>query len=85
MKLAQARESEHPLDAIPIYERAAVERVETKNASGYQDATRILKRIEKLAATAGEPALFRDVLVRLVEDHGRKTTFMGLLRRAGWV
>ncbi len=84
MKLAQARESEHPLEAIPIYERAAAERVGTKKAAGYQDAIRILKRIEKLAAAGGEPVLFRDVLARLVEEHGRKPTFMGLLRRAGW-
>jgi hypothetical protein len=85
MKLAQARESEHPLEAIPIYERAATARVGAKTAAGYQDAVRILKRIEKLAVSGGEPLRFQDVLARLVEEHGRKPSFMGLLRRAGWV
>jgi uncharacterized Zn finger protein len=85
MKLAQARESDHPIDAIPIYERAAAARIETKNAAGYHDAVRILKRIEKLAATGAEPVLFEDVLARFVEEHARKPTLMGLLRRAGWL
>lgn len=85
MKLAQARESEHPLDAIPIYERAVAARVDTKKAAGYQDAVRILKRIEKLAAAGGEPDLFRDVIARLMGEHARKPSFMDLLRRAGWV
>ncbi|MGO9559476.1 MAG: SWIM zinc finger family protein [Acidimicrobiales bacterium] len=85
MKLAQSRESQHPLDAIPIYERAAAARVATKNASGYQDAVRTLKRIEKLAAAGGDPDIFRHVLARLVEEHARKSNLMGLLRRAGWI
>lgn len=85
MKLAQARESEHPLDAIPIYERAIAARVDTKKAAGYQDAVRILKRIEKLARAAEEPDPFRDVIARVVADHARKPSLMDLLRRAGWV
>jgi uncharacterized Zn finger protein len=85
MKLAQARASAHPLDAVPIYERAAAARIETKNAAGYRDAVRTLKRIEKLAAAGGEPGLFDDVLARIVEAHARKPSFMALLRRAGWV
>jgi len=85
MKLAHARASEHPLDVIPIYERAAEALVETKKAGAYQDAVRILKRIENLAASGGEAVLFRQVLARMVEDHARKPSFIALLRRAGWV
>jgi uncharacterized Zn finger protein len=84
MKLAQAREAEHPLDSIPIYERDAVARIETKNAAGYRDAVRTLKRIEKLAAAGGDPEMFDEVLSRIVEAHSRKPSFMALLRRAGW-
>ena len=42
--MASARESEHPLEAIPIYERAMAAGVETKKAAGYQDAVRALMR-----------------------------------------
>jgi hypothetical protein len=85
MKLAQAREAEHPLDSIPIYERAAAARIETKNAGGYRDAVRTLKRIEKLAVAGGLPNMFHDVLARIVEAHARKPSLMALLRQAGWV
>jgi uncharacterized Zn finger protein len=85
MKLAQARGSEYPLDAIPIYERAIAARVDTKKAAGYQDAVGILKRIEKLARAGEKPDLFRDGIARVVADHARKPSLMELLRRTGWV
>lgn len=84
MKLAKARESQHPLEAIPIYERVAAARVETKKAAGYRDAVKLLKRIETLAAAGGEPLVFVDVIGRFVEEHARKPSFMGLLQRQGW-
>ena len=83
--LASARESEHPLEAIPIYERAMAAGVETKKAAGYQDAVRTLTRIEKLATSGGEPPIFQRLLARVVGEHGRKPTFMRMLHQAGWV
>jgi uncharacterized Zn finger protein len=85
MKLAHARESEHPLDSIPIYERAVKARIDTKNANGYRDAVRILKRVERAAASGGQPAMFQDVLSHVVEHHRRKPSLMDMLRKAGWL
>jgi uncharacterized Zn finger protein len=85
MKLAQAREAEHPLDALPIYERAAAAKVETKTNGGYRDAVRILKRIQKLAVAEKQSDRFRFAVERLAAEHARKRNFMTLLRREGWI
>ena len=52
--LAAARQNDHPLDAIPIYQRAALAAIDTKNNKGYATAVDYLGRIRQLAQRAGD-------------------------------
>ena len=84
MTLARARESTHPLEAIPIYERAAAAQIDTKKKNGYRTAVEFLARVEKLAATAGEPQRFSDLLATVITEHARKPSLMALIDKKGW-
>lgn len=59
MTLARARESTHPLDAVPIYERAVAAQIETKKNGGYRAAADLLSRIRTLTANAGTATIRR--------------------------
>lgn len=84
MTLARARESTHPLDAVPIYERAVAAQIETKKNGGYRAAVDLLSRIRTLTANAGQPQRFDDLLVALAAEHGRKRNLMALIEKKGW-
>jgi hypothetical protein len=68
MTLASAREATRPLDVIPIYERAVAAQIDAKKSSGYRAAVDLLGRVRALAAKAGEPERFKDLLVRLKSE-----------------
>lgn len=82
--LAQAREADHPLDAIPIYRRAALAAIDTVKRGGYEQAVRLLTRIERAAAAAGSPEVFDELVDGIVADHKRKTSLMAMLDQKGW-
>ncbi|MCU1462035.1 MAG: hypothetical protein JWO37_2110 [Acidimicrobiales bacterium] len=84
LSLARAREAGHPLDVIPIYQRAAASLIDEKNNRGYRAAVDLLARIGALAQSAGEPALFEDVLVSVRSEHGRKRNLMALIDERHW-
>jgi hypothetical protein len=84
MTLARAREATHPLDAIPIYERAVATQIDMKNNGGYRSAVELLARISTLAMKAGEPELFGRLLVTVTADHARKRNLMTLIAKKGW-
>ena len=85
MQVAAAREADHPLEVLPVYERLARARIETAKAAGYKDAVALLRRMEKLARAGERPSLFNDVVSGIVADHYRKPSLMEQLRRAGWL
>ncbi|HEY3924177.1 MAG TPA: SWIM zinc finger family protein [Acidothermaceae bacterium] len=84
MTLARAREATHPLDAIPIYERAVAAHIDTKKNGGYRTAVELLGRIRTLATNAGEPQRFRELLAAVSAEHGRKRNLMALIDERGW-
>lgn len=84
LTLARVREKEHPLDAIPIYEREAYAQIETKKNQGYRSAVDSLSRIRRLAAEAGSPQLFDELLASLRTTHKPKRNLMALLDQKGW-
>ena len=49
LSLAAARQNDHPLDAIPIYRRAAFAAIDAKNNKGYATPVDYLGRIHQLA------------------------------------
>jgi pimeloyl-ACP methyl ester carboxylesterase len=84
LSLAAARQNDHPLDAIPIYQRAALVAIDAKNNKGYATAVDYLGRIRQLAQRAGAPALFGDLIVEIRANHKPKRNLMALLDRSRW-
>jgi uncharacterized Zn finger protein len=85
MNLARAREATHPLDAIPIYERAVATQIGTKNNSGYRAAVDLLARIRTLATKAGESERFSELLASVTAEHARKRNLMALIDSKRWI
>ena len=84
LTLAASRQHDHPLDAIPIYERAALAAIDTKNNKGYAIAVDHLGRVCQLAERAGEPALFAGLIAEIRTKHKPKRNLMALLDRNRW-
>lgn len=84
MTLARAREASHPLDAIPIYERAVAAQIDTKKNGGYRAAVDLLARIRTLATRAGEPQRFSELLAAVTAEHARKRNLMALIDKKRW-
>ena len=84
LTLAAARQHDHPLDAIPIYEQAALAAINTKNNKGYAIAVDHLGRVRQLAERAGEPSLFVGLIAEIRTKHKPKRNLMALLDRNRW-
>lgn len=84
MTLARAREATHPLDAVPIYERAVAAQIDTKTNGGYRAAVDLLARIRTLATKAGEPKHFTELLAAVTAEHARKRNLMALIDKKRW-
>lgn len=84
LTLARARESSHPLDAIPIYQRAVAAQIDTKQSSGYRAAVDLLARIRMLATKAGEPHRFSELLASVTAEHVRKRNLIALIQKKRW-
>jgi len=84
LSLAAARQHDHPLDAIPIYQRAALAAIDAKNNKGYATAVDHLGRIRQLAQKAGDPALFARLLAEIRANHKPKRNLMALLDGKRW-
>lgn len=84
LTVARARETTHPLDAIPIYERAVAAQIETKKNGGYRAAVDLLARIRTLATKGDQPQLFSRLLATVMAEHGRKRNLMALIDKKRW-
>ncbi len=83
LALAKAREADHPLDSISVYEREMESQIETKTNRGYRAAVDWLARIRRLASEAGEPGRFDELLNRVRQQHKPKRNLMALLDKPG--
>ena len=81
---AAARQQTHPLDAIPIYRRAALAAIDTKKNRGYETGVTYLAKIRQLAQQAGEPSIFTTLLAEVRTAHKPKRNLMALLDRKRW-
>jgi uncharacterized Zn finger protein len=84
MTLARAREKDHPLDAIPVYERTVFDEIDRKKNQAYKAAVALLDRIRMLADRAGRPELFATILERVRTQHKAKRNLKKLLDAEGW-
>ena len=84
MQLARARESEHPEDAIPIYEREVEALIAKKNDAGYRDAVKLMVHVESLQVRVERPDAFATFVEHVRATHGRKTNLMRRVDAKGW-
>ncbi len=84
LTLARAREQSHPLDAISVYESAALAIIGRKNPKQYRSAVDLMVRVRRLADAAGEPERFMSLLGRVRTEHRAKRKLKGLLDAQGW-
>ncbi|HET8662660.1 MAG TPA: SWIM zinc finger family protein [Micromonosporaceae bacterium] len=86
LRLAEARGSTHPQDAIPVYQRIIEKKVEARNNQSYAEAADLAVRVKALYATLDEPDASGQVtayLARLRAAHKPKRNFIAELNRRG--
>lgn len=83
-ELAVKRESDHPADSIPIYQREVNTLLDTKRNDGYEAAVKLLGRIRALMIRLDRHDDFAPYLASVRTAHGRKRNFTRLLDNARW-
>ena len=84
MTLARAREPDCPMDAVAVYEQAALAIIARKDAKQYQSAVDLMVRICRLAESAGKPERFAALLDRTRTEHRPKRKLQSILDAQGW-
>lgn len=84
LTLARARQESHPLDAIAVYESAALAIIDRKKANQYQSAVDLMVLVRRLADSAGKPRRFASLLERVRTEHKAKRRLKALLDAQGW-
>lgn len=79
LKLAVAREEDHPGDAVPIYRRLIETAVAQTNNTSYEDAIKLLKRLKPLVMRLGMPTEFGQYVALLRAKYKAKRNFIKLL------
>jgi hypothetical protein len=83
MALAEAREGDHPIDAVAIYQREVEQLVDRKQARTYQAAVDLAGHIVELLRAADRHADATAYVDDLRHRHKPKTKFLGMLTAAG--
>ncbi len=68
-ELAVKRESDHPADALPIYQREVNAFLDTKRNEGYEAAVEVLRRIRKVMIRLGGEREFPAYLASVRAGH----------------
>ena len=82
IRLAEARETSAPGDALDVYLRLADLQLETTGKAAYVRAVAILKKAAQAARAAERQGEFAAHLAALRETHRRRPTFIAVLDRA---
>ena len=81
--LAEAREAQHPEQALPWYMRAADEMLLETGRRAYAQAVPVLKKARRAAKAAGQSEWFASRIADLREHHRRRPTLIAMLDKAG--
>src|SRR3990172_3670927 len=81
LRLAEAREKDHPNDAIAAYQRMVNPILDRKNNGAYEEATKLILKIKALMARTSEETKFASYLNSIKAAHKPKRNFMKLLER----
>jgi tetratricopeptide (TPR) repeat protein len=79
LKLAAAREKDHPDDAVPVYQRLVEPIISRMKNDAYEEATRMLKHIRDLMGGMEQHAEFAAYLADVKLRHKPKRNLMKLL------
>ena len=79
LKLAAAREKDHPADAVPVYQRMVEPIISRMNNDAYDEATRMVEHIGELMRGLGKQAEFSAYLADVKLRHKPKRNLMKLL------
>lgn len=82
--LAAARESSHPLDSIPVYEREVFSHIAQRKRRSYRAAVDLLAHIQYLADRAGDSGVFEVIVEHVRTEHRAKWSLMEMLDRKKW-
>jgi uncharacterized Zn finger protein len=83
-ELARRRETDHPEDAIPIYQREVEALLKITTDSGYAAAVERLGQVRDLMDRTGSGGEFPDYLAGVRAAHARKRNFTKMLDAARW-
>jgi uncharacterized Zn finger protein len=83
VRLARERAKTHPADAISILQNAAGSAIEHKQRPAYQEAARLLRETQRLAARGNQTAAFHSYRLDLRANHKAKRALREELARAG--
>lgn len=83
LRLAEAREDTHPEDAATVYLERLEPTIALTNNDAYEQAVRLLRRLERCLAATGRSAEFAQVVAHIRTAHKRKRNLMALLDRSG--
>ncbi|MFN7149432.1 MAG: SWIM zinc finger domain-containing protein [Microthrixaceae bacterium] len=83
MTLARAREADHPADAIPVYQRTVEALIDKKNAKAYNEAVKLMARIERLHQAAGDDG-WPPYLAGVTTRHRAKRSLIAKIHDQGW-
>lgn len=84
LELARRREGEHPLDAIPIWQREAERVIDAKNQRAYAEAVDLIIRVRRLMIAAAREGDFTPYTARLRATHKPKRNLMKLFDERSW-
>lgn len=79
LKLAAAREADHPGDVVPIYRRLIETAINQTNNAAYDEAIKLLRKLKPLLARLGSTAEFGQYIAQLRAKYKAKRNFIKLL------
>jgi uncharacterized Zn finger protein len=79
LQLADAIARDHPDRALPIYKELITPTLEQTNNAAYDEAIKLLRKLDKVMSQLDRTADFDDYLIALRVEHKRKRNFIKLL------
>jgi tetratricopeptide (TPR) repeat protein len=83
-QLAEAREKDHPEDAIAVYAGQLKPALQYAEQRAYEDAVEILRKIRKLTVRIGKEGEFASIIESIRARHKPRRNLMKLLDAEGW-
>ncbi len=83
-QLAEAREKDHPEDAIAVYTEQLRPALQYAEQRAYEDAVEILRKIRKLTVRIGKEGEFASLIQSIRAQHKPRRNLMKVLDAEGW-